>query len=285
MTLISILIGLALEYFLGVLDRFRDFSWFDHYSSWLELKCSRYGFWDGPFGVLLTLAVPLSLLALAAYFLNEMTVLFGFILATAVFIYSLGPELNNLIDSYLDALEDNDESDIQELEQELIADRQPAEDEIVEALLLRAHETVFGVIFWFIVLGMYGALLYCLVYRMQQKFGDVHGDYASAVSHLHSILMWPSSRLMALGFALSGSLVDALDGWRNVSADTLEAGEEIIGQSGLGALQYSSEPSGEYEQEHAERIEWVKQTQGLINRTLIVWLTVLGVMTLGGWLS
>ena len=29
----------------------------------------------------------------------------------------------------------------------------------------------------------------------------------------------------------------------------------------------------------------IQETQALINRTLIVWLTALGIMTLGGWLA
>ena len=39
MNLISILAGLAMEYFLGPLDRFRDSTWFETYMNWLEL-CS-----------------------------------------------------------------------------------------------------------------------------------------------------------------------------------------------------------------------------------------------------
>ena len=285
MTLISILIGLALEYFLGVLDRFRDFSWFDQYSDWLEEKCSGYSFWDGVGGVLLTLAIPLCLLIFLAHVLGEMTVLFSFLLATAVFIYSLGPELNNLIDCYLDALEDNDETEVEQSERELLCDGNASEEEILQSILLRAHDSVFGVIFWFIVLGMYGGLLFCLVARMQQRFSDVHGDYADSVVNLYRILMWPSARLMALGFALSGSLVDALDGWRDAQGDSLDVSEDVIGHSGLSALQYASTSDGDYEEPNAGRIEWVKQIQGLINRTLIVWLTVLGILTIGGWLS
>lgn len=286
MILISILIGLALEYFLGVLDRFRDFSWFDHYHSWLESKCNQNRYWDSPAGLLLTLAVPLVLLIIAAHILNDMTILFGFILATAVFVYSLGPELNNIIDGYLDALEDNDEEDMADIEQTLLRGEEEVNDEaIIRAILLKAHETLFGTIFWFIVLGMYGALIFCLVSRMREQYADVHGGYAAAVEHLHKILIWPSSRLMVLGFALSGSLVDALDGWRNAEGESLEASQDVVGEGGLGALQYRPDMQGEYEQQHAERIEWVKQTQALINRTLIVWLTVLGVMTIGGWLG
>lgn len=285
MTLISILIGLALEYFLGVLDRFRDFSWFDQYSDWLEEKCRRYRFWDGGGGVLLTLAIPLCLLIFLAHILSEMTVLFSFVLATAVFIYSLGPELNNLINTYLSALEDNNEIAIQQAEQALLSDEQADEEAILQAVLLRAHDSVFGVIFWFIILGMVGALLFCLVMRMWQRCADNQSDYARVLVRLRLILMWPSARLLALGFALSGSLVDALEGWRNTQKDSFHASADIVGHSGLGALQHAPTPAGKYKQAHGGRIDWVKQTQALINRSLIIWLTVTGILTIGGWLG
>ncbi len=285
MTLISILIGLALEYFLGVLDRFRDFSWFDQYRDWLEEKCRAHAFWDGVGGVLLTLAVPLALLILLAHLLSEMTALFSFILATAVFIYSLGPELNNLIDGYLDALEARHEAEIRQAQQALLPDERAGEKAILRAILLRAHDSVFGVIFWFIILGMYGALLFCLVVRMRQRFIDSHDEYAAAALRLYLILTWPSARLLALGFALSGSLVDALDGWRKTHKHSLDAGLDILSHSGLGALQYAPVSDEEEQAAQAARIDWVKQTQSLIHRTLIVWLTVLGILTIGGWLA
>ena len=118
----------------------------------------------------------------------------------------------------------------------------------------------------------------------KNKFNDIHGGYADAVRDLHCILLWPSARIQALGFALSGSLVDGLDGCRNVSGNTLDCSEELIGTSGLGAIQY--EPESVEEDDTTESyVDCIQETQALINRTLIVWLTALGIMTLGGWLS
>ncbi len=120
---------------------------------------------------------------------------------------------------------------------------------------------------------------------MEDKFEDIHGGYADAVRNLHLILMWPSARLQALGFALGGSLVDALEGWRSVDGDTLAASQEVIATSGIWALQHQPELGSEYGDERESYINWVKEAQALANRTLIVWLTILGIMTLGGWLA
>ncbi|MFQ5661008.1 MAG: hypothetical protein ACE5GZ_11325 [Gammaproteobacteria bacterium] len=289
MTLLSILIGLALEYFLGALDRIRNFTWFDQYSEWLELRCSHYSIWPGPAGVLLTLAGPLLVLMLIASGLGRISVVITFFLTVFIFVYSLGPELNNLINRYVAALEGDNDTEIREIEERLTC-VSPADEEgkvtVIKSILIRAHEHIFGIIFWFIVLGMTGAMLYCLVVRMKYKFNEIHGGYADAIRDLHSLLMWPSARLQALGYALGGSLVDALEGWREVDGYTLDCSEEIIATSGLCAIQFqTSDPDAGVEGMSNTYIECIREAQALVNRTLIVWLTALGIMTLGGWLA
>jgi len=288
MTLISILIGLALEYFLGALDSLRNYTWFNRYSQWLELKCSKYTFWNGPAGVLLTLALPLLALGLISFWLDSISIILSLLLAILVFVYSLGPEINTFLDSYLLALGENNEEEIGKHEELLVGDNDNEElDEaiIIQSILIRSHEHLFGIIFWFILLGMTGALLYSLVVRMNARFTGIHGGYADSIRDLNRILMWPSARLQAMGCALSGSLVEALEGWKNVEGHTLDCSEQIIAKSGLGALQYQPQPMEDEDSKEQHLSLCIQETQSLINRTLIVWLTALGVMTIGGWLS
>ncbi|TAJ94337.1 MAG: hypothetical protein EPO31_09285 [Gammaproteobacteria bacterium] len=281
MTLISIVLGLALVSFMGPLDRFRDYSWFERYSDWLEMRCNRYAFWDGPTGVVLTLALPLALLLVLTGWLGEMSAMFPWLIAMVMFVYSLGADPNRYFDSLLAIVADNDEAGLKDLVKELELDPEHGDNSrIARALLLQAHANLFGIIFWFIILGMTGALLYALTGVMYRRYRDIHGGYASAVAHLRCILMWPSARLVALGFALSGSLEDALNGWRSVQGATLECSEEIIAASGLGALQFR--PEQDEEQNFSNQLYGL---QAMINRTLIIWLTVLGLMTIANWLS
>lgn len=290
MTLISILLGLALEHFWGALDHLRSRDWFDQYSRWLERRCSSNRHWEGPAGVLLTLAPPLALLVLTAHLVASISTIFVYLMAVVVFVYSLGPDFNTLINNYIHALENDDDDAIRRIEaslfhEELGDDKEEREKTAIQVILLCAHEHIFGVIFWFITLGMLGAMLYCLVVSLEDRFEDIHGGYADSIRNLHHVLMWPSARLQALGFALGGSLVDALEGWRSVDGDSLAISREIISTSGIWALQYQPELGSEFVDEKESYINWVKEAQALANRTLIVWLTVLGVMTLGGWLA
>ncbi|MEX2525703.1 MAG: hypothetical protein WD750_12155 [Gammaproteobacteria bacterium] len=288
MTLIAVLIALALEHFVISLDHIRGFGWFDRYTRWLELKFEGKAFWGGPLGVIATLLVPLLVLILAAKLLGQVSPVLVFILAIAVFVYCLGPDLNTWLSRYIDSLESRDEATRAEMEQALGGGDESSgrmdKNRIISRVLLRSHEHFFGILFWFIVLGMAGALLYRLVIQLYDNYGDIHGGYAESVRTLHGIMMWPSAHLLALGFGLSGSLVHAFEAWRGVEGEPLECCEDVIVSSGYGALQYEVEEDGDTDDWHDVYINWLGETRGLLNRTLIVWLTVLGIMTIGGYL-
>ena len=151
--------------------------------------------------------------------------------------------------------------------------------------MFRAHEYLFAVIFWFLLLGAVGALMYCLVVNLAHKHEKIDSGYAAAVRDLHNILMWPSARLLALGFALGGSLVSALESWRTVSGNTLDASREVITVSGFGALHYDPENGEATDADNESFIARLRDTQALLTRTLIVWLIVMGLMTIAGWIN
>ncbi|MDZ7737261.1 MAG: hypothetical protein U5P41_15140 [Gammaproteobacteria bacterium] len=71
--------------------------------------------------------------------------------------------------------------------------------------------------------------------------------------------------------------------------------ENVLIGSGLGALQFrqaygdetdetGSTPAGAILQPE-EVVDWVEQARSLENRTLIIWLSVLAIMTIAGWTS
>lgn len=287
MTLLSILVGLGLEYFLGTLDHIRNFVWFEKYSNWLESRCNKLALWDGPAGVLITLGIPLLVLALIANFLGNISIVLGFILAIFIFIYSIGSDVNDLLTKYIEALDADDEGSIQGIEHQLGRDGEADEQndqDIIHTILMRSHDHIFAVIFWFIVLGVVGALLFSLAARMKRNYDDIHGAFADAVRNLYNVLIWPTSRLLAVGFALAGSLVDALEGWREVSGTSIDCSEDVVRKTGLGAIQYQKRESESEQERQALYLSHLQETQTLINRTLIIWLTILGLMTISGTL-
>ena len=281
MTLISILIAFGLEYYLGNLDQYRKFDWFDRYCVWMELNFSGLSIWKSPVGVVFTLAPPLLGLVILAYLLAKLSIVFFYLLTIAVFLYNLGPSINNILNDYITVLEEGDESRIAHLEHQLHLTDERDEENLYQSILIRAHDNLFAMIFWYCILGILGVMMFNLVIRLKDRNSDVHGAYPDAVENLYLVLIWPSSRLLALGFALGGSLVDALEGWGRVEGFTLDRSHQVIINSGLGAIQLEPVQF----RETAEHIENLQQLHALLNRSLIVWLTVLGLMTITGWLS
>lgn len=301
MNLIMVLIALGVELRLGDFDRYRNLAWFERYTTWLESRLSGQGFWNGAAGVVITLVIPLGLLGVLVYLAGDAHFVLGFLLSLLILVYSFGPALNTLVNRYADALSSNDDAACREI-LDLIrygdgAAGETDPDRVISSIMLRAHEYLFAVIFWFVLLGAVGALMYCLVLNLARRHDQADGGYAGAVRDLHNILMWPSARLLALGFALGGSLVSALESWRTVSGNTLDISREVIAVSGFGALHYTpaggvdtdaEEDAGAEQDTGADKevfIARIRETLALVNRTLIVWLIVLGLMTIAGWIS
>ena len=289
MTLIILLCGLALEYFLGVLDDVRQLTWFSRYSDWLENKLVQHKYWNSAAGVIMTLAGPLFLILLIDYSLREVFSPLGYLFALVVLLNSIGPVfLNQSLNAYVEALDADDDVQARHFAGELchsVAAPDPDKDEqeIIGNIFVGANERLYAVIFWFIVLGPMGAMLYRLATILKLKYQDVHGAYADSAILLNHILNWPSSRLFALGNALAGNMIEAMEAWRVNEDSSFDANEAVLIASGLGALHYR--PETNTEEGKVDRAYWIRAAQGLINRTLIVWLTALGIMTIAGVLA
>lgn len=288
MTLIIILIGMAFEHFIGVSDEIRRFAWFNRYINWMENRFATNPVWNSAAGVAVVLIGPLFIVAVLAWGLSELFLPLGLFFALAILIYSLGPRyLNPQLDDLIQTLEEDDEQRIEELLNEFSISGINAQDDqrLIENILVEANERLFGVLFWFIVLGPFGALLYrltCLLWKQQR---DIHGHFSESVQDLYNILNWPTARLMALGNALTGNMVDAIEAWRSAEEQSFVVNQDVICASGLGALNYQPGEEEEPGTIIENRIYWLHSLQGLLNRNLLAWLTILGIMTLSGWLS
>ncbi len=289
MTLIILLCGLAMEYFLGVLDDVRQMVWFDRYSDWLENKLVQSSYWNSAGGIIMTLAGPLLLVLLIDYGLKNIFFPLSYLFALAVLLNSIGPRfLDASLSAYVEALDAEDDVQARHYAGEFcqsLAAPDPVKDEqeIIECIFVQANERLYAVIFWFIVLGPFGAMLYRLANILKTKYQDIHGDYADSAKQLSSILNWPSVRLFALGNALAGNMIEAMEAWRVNEDSSFDANEAVLIASGLGALHYR--PETNTEEGKVDRAYWIRAAQGLINRTLIVWLTALGIMTIAGVLA
>jgi len=287
MTLIFILIALGLDFFLANLERYRNYSWFTALFYFLEKRLAHYKYWDGSLGLLGLLTIPVLALFLIISALNYWSSIAEGVFTLVVLIYCLAPEtLDDRLDQYITAVEDDDADNISSLTDELIdatviSDEDDNETAIIKSVFIEAHKRSFAVIFWFLILGVVGALLYRLVNELNDEMHELRGGFADSTHVLLNILEWPSSRVMVIALALGGSLSHAFSAWNQSEQLSLDVNNQVLSDAGIGALQYLPE----MDVPEREKSYWIDELKSLINRTLIICLAVLGIMTLSGKLG
>ncbi len=286
MTLIIILVALGLDFFLGGLERLRDFSWLRSYYYYSEKRVAHHAQWNGPLGVIGLLFIPMLLFVLLLLFLDGWHSLFEGLFTLAVLVYCLAPEkLDNQLDYLVVAYEDDKHEQQQHLTEQIINrvvidDSDRDELAVMKSALVESLCRTFAVIFWFLVLGVAGAFLYRIVMELRKELLEIESGFSNSLRDLQDILEWPVSRLMVLGMALAAHMMDALDGWRKHEALSISVNQAVLIAGGVGALQYSPEKNDDEGSAY-----WIDELKGLLNRTLIIWLAVIAIMTLSGKLG
>lgn len=165
----------------------------------------------------------------------------------------------------------------------------------IEHTMTRAHFEIFAPIFWFILLGPGGVLLYRLSQSIKQAWNGAESDFTRVAHRVFYWLDWLPSRFTAISFAVVGDFEDALFCWRTQAAQWKGEAAGIMLASGAGALGVRlGEPlplngALEYRPElglgDAADADYVMSTVGLIWRSLVLMLALMLLMTFANWLG
>ncbi len=277
MALISIILGLFLDRTFCHLHDLRDMTWFEFYTqSVLRFTGKRVP----PLQFIFILSLPiLFLLSIQIFLYDFLFNLPGFIFGIAVFIYCLGPAcLSSDIEAYIHArtLGDDDEAlhyagTITNTVASTSPDQQTSD--VTRAILSIANERIFSVIFWFVILGPFGAMLYRLISELSKQVE--YDDLAEFSEFIHSLMAWVPARMLASGYALTGNFDGAYHAYkdRSLSSDYSHSNHEVLVSTGLGAMRNLEEKN---------ELTSIYAAQALVMRAVIVWISILAVMTLGG---
>lgn len=285
MTLISIILSLLLDRVLHHMHDLRDLSWFEPYTQVTSQTISRIIKINNGWVVLsAVLVLPLTLIIAIQLVLSDL--LFGtlyFLFGIAVLFYCLGPAcLSSEVDAYLDARSIGDDDEAMHYaggltEQSVSTTPDQQTNEVTRAILTMANERTFSLLFWFVLLGPFGAALYRLVtYISKQE--DTNSRTTRSASLVQITMAWLPARMLALGYALTGHFDGAIQAYRSRSTevDLLQSNHEVLVSSGMGALRH---------QRMNDEISCIRAARDLVMRSIIIWITVLALLTLGGWLG
>lgn len=296
MTLIAILAALGLGHFAPGLADVRRTGWVHDWNAWVARRLGGYDGFDSAAGVVSVLLPPLLAVALLQVLLAGMYYgLAVFAFSVAVLIWAWGPrDLDEDVNAYLDALDGGDTNSQRQAAQRIVPGPLPAEagdeaETVVAWIYLGALERWFGVVFWFLVLGPLGAVLYRLTHVLAHEAVEAHmGEgFLAAARRLRRLLDWPACLLMALGLAVVGHFDAVIQAWRDYYRQA-ERGFFALDPGYLLAAAratLAAPPTGWADDDNVSHdVRWqISTSMNLVWRVLFVWLSVVALLTVAGW--
>ena len=288
MTIISILIAFTLCHFVRELRHLRHFAWISSFTKHCNDMLKKVPGWSGPTGFLVILGLPL----LAAWSINSLLYsVLGqigvFLFAIAVLIYTFGPR--DLDIDVRKVIRADDEEDQMEALQDLLGGPVPEDERAcqaaaIDAVFSKALKRWFGIIFWFAVLGIYGALLYRLANWLIDGDYGLHDEQKDLISRLCKLMDWPVAQLMTLSLAIATDFDSVYRAWKKYHDDRGHSLFEGTNQFMLTCARTIVMTGHAENDGYADQLQGpmatIKLSMDLVWRSLGVWATVLAILLL-----
>lgn len=279
MTFLSVLLALAWDRIVPLFRPNQTDRLFERYAAWVYAHVNagtrQHGFLAWSAAVL----APALAIGLVGQWLLQLGWLFGLAWSAAVLYQCLG--YRQVIDrarALGEALANEDAPKVAEKLAELGIEPETSQEEAVaraiDTLLRLALERLFGVLFWFILFGVFGATAYALSQRLAKHWQGTD-EFHAAIRQVAPMLDWLPSRLLAFSFAIVGDFEAVMTAWRTRVDPADPYNEGVVRAAGLGALGIDqSVPAGP---------NFIAGAASLLNRAALLWLGVLGLLWLGGF--
>ena len=294
-TLLAIVVALVLGHIAQAqVAALRRFDWYQRWLQWLSAQLGESAFWRGRYGIAVALLPPLLLVLLVQWWLRLPLLGFlGMLFAIAVLVYSWGPrDLDVDVEAVLDAYDaPQREAALARLWPEGETPRNEA-TAMAPAVLRSALQRWFGVLFWFLLLGPAGALLYRLA--TLAALGPQHrvlpAEALAGARRLQAMLDWPVAQLMTLGMALVGHFDAVSNAWRQAGGNRMALGSRFLEEAARASV--CSELDDEIEDFLQEgqapalqELPELRDAMSLVWRVLLLWMAVMALFVIAGWVS
>jgi len=297
-TLIAVIVVLLAGHSAQSLAALRRFDWLVEWRRYIDGLSEGDGGLNGRVGLLLIIGLPVLLIGLLQLALRES--LWGvpwFVFAVLVLFYCWGPrDLDLDVESIVDAPDAEHKRDA--AASLLETDPAAASDSaalnghaLVEGVFNGALRRWFGPLFWFLLLGPAGALLY----RISALLGSdsAHADTPTAqrdaARWLLAVLDWPVAQLMTFALALAANFDAVFGAWRDWHAGGMRLDTGFLGAAARASVDIeiaddeTDLPTGNGIASTPALLE-LRDAMSLVWRVLLLWLAVIALFVIAHFL-
>ena len=301
MKFLALVIALAIEQARPLRRNNRLYTAFERYADYLEGQFNGLQASHGAIAWLVAV-LPLALLTILVYALfRQANVLLALAWSIGVLYVAMGfRRFSHCFTDIAQALREqniNTARDVLGRWRGVPADELHAEDIArvsIELGLLQAHRYVLGPIFWFVVLGPVGPVVYRAADLLAERWGKQMEPekriFALFAERAFFWIDWLPARVTAVSFAIAGNFEDAAYCWRTQAAAWNRNAEGVVLASGAGALGIKLGGALREEGMLNQRpelgigdevdVEDLRSVVGLIWRALVLWLIVLFIVSI-----
>lgn len=250
-----VFVALVLDQLLGEPKRYHPLVAFGRWVKLCENKFYADSKMRGVF-VLALVLIPVSVLSLLVYLLVDFPVLYWAVNALVLYL-CIG--LRSLEQHGMAVYQPLQQGNIIEARQQvgMIVSRDTQQMDAsqissatVESMLENGHDSVFNIVFWFLLLGLPGAVLMRMVNTLDAMWGYKNTRYLNfgwAAARLDDVMGYIPSRITALSYALIGQSRTAFTSWFSQAALCESPNAGPVMTSGAGALEISLGSSAIYD--------------------------------------
>ena len=158
----------------------------------------------------------------------------------------------------------------------------------VESVLENGNDAIFGAIFWFVLFGGTGAVIFRLANTLDAMWGYRTPRYLYfgwAAARLDDLLNLIPARLTALSYALCGHTASALQCWRDQASTWYSPNAGPVMATGAGAMQVKLGGAATYHGKLKQRptlglgqtasAVHIEHAISLVKRSLLLWCTLI----------
>ncbi|MGN7916852.1 regulatory signaling modulator protein AmpE [Lysobacter sp. 22409] len=300
-TLIAAVVALVLGHLAQSLAAsVRHYGWYSDWLRWIDSRFPEDSFWRGRWGLVMAVVPPLLAVTLFQLALDEPLIgLGGLLFGIIVLFYAWGPrDLDQDVEALASARDLNSRREA--------AARfwpeggTPSLDggSLVEAVFRNALRRWFGVLFWFLLLGPVGALGYRLVALAAEGEASRHlpGETLAGARTALALLDWPVAQLLTLALALVGNFDTVLGAWRESGGACFSLDNRFLGAVARASVKCElAEEAADYVDESgvastavalaASEAPELRDAMSLVWRSLLVWLAVLALFVIAGFVA